>query len=223
MKASRIALGVFIALVLVILILVMVQGIRDFVRAYIVVPIAYVLWIADLLIKSTPQVLFWGVMVGVAAFFAVRSLGAVTRPAEEVGEAESRPTRRGRIGFWMIQVYHARQSFFRMRFEEFFARLILDVIAFGEQTNPIELERRIEDGTFEPPQELQIFLRARYGPLKPRQIGLFPGLRQRLWWFVTGRRQEQEFVQPGTSTRQVEEALIILEDQLGVNHDYANQ
>jgi hypothetical protein len=140
-----------------------------------------------------------------------------------VDEAETRHTRRGRIGFWMIQVYHARQSFFRMRFEEFFARLILDVIAFEEQTNPIELERRIEDGTFEPPQELQIFLHARRGLVNPRRNGFFPGLRQRLWWFMTGSRQEQGLVQPGSTDRPIEEALIILEDQLGVNHDHANQ
>jgi hypothetical protein len=225
MKALQITGRTFALLMVIILLLALVLGLglRDFVRTNIVIPVSYVLWIGGLLVKSTPQVLFWGVLVGVAAFLALRSLGTVTGLVEKVDEAEPRYTRRGRIGFWTIQLYHAQQSFFRMRFEEFFARLILDVIAFEEQTDPIELERRMEDGTFEPPEELRVFLRLRRGLANPHKIGFFTSLRQRLWWLGNLGRQEQGPAQPGSIDRPIEEALAILEDQLEVKHDHANQ
>lgn len=63
-------------------IIVMVTGlvlslfVQDFVRQVIVIPMTYVAWLADLVIRSIPQSTFWGIVVAVSILAAWRSLGS---------------------------------------------------------------------------------------------------------------------------------------------------
>lgn len=212
-------IALFIALVLI-LVAIFSFGFREFVREFIVIPIAYMIWWIGLLVKSTPQVLFWAVILFLAAFITLRSLKPGPQPESPVSEEGYGSVRRERVSFWMIQLYHGSKKYYLGRFMGFLYRLILDVLAFEGRATFSVIEKRLEQGEVEVPEEVKAFIVAGRMPESPRYPGSF---RRFIWRFLHPPKQEAEessLVQITSSEENLEKVLTFLEDQLEVTHDH---
>lgn len=192
-------------------------SLRDFVREAILVPLSYLFWIADLLIRSTPQALFWALLVITGLIIAVRSLYVVSPPPEKVGELETRATRRQRVGFWTFQMHMLRQGVARARFADFLSRLGLEVLAFREQITPVEAEARLQNGEFDAP-EILAFLRIRR--MVPSEgFGLLPRLVEWLGEWKNRLLGQRNGALASSAEDELRRTVEYLEDQLEVKHD----
>ncbi len=149
---GAVASGVVLLLVAVIMSLF----VRDFVREAIVVPVSYLIWLVDLVLRSIPQSAFWGAVVAAAALVAWRGLGSARTRTAAQRLLHRRPT--------VVPVLrdHAAQSVFSTRFEyiarmndSLFAReklafdlriLLVKLLSHRERLPEAEIERRIRAG-----------------------------------------------------------------------------
>jgi hypothetical protein len=209
---------VLLLIVLIPLAVALMFSLRGFVREVILVPLSLLFWLADLLIRSTPQVLFWGVLLVICLIIAVRSLYAAREPVvDQMSDVELRLTRRQRVGFWIFQMQMLRQGVARARFADFLSRLGLEVLAFREQVTPAEAEVRLQKGELLAP-EIVDFLRLRR--MVPSEgTGLFSRM---VMWFETWRSRIlglRDGKQAAAMEDELRRAVEYLEDQLEVKND----
>lgn len=222
MKPFRLPRNVFfllLGLVLVLVLIFMFQ-IRDFVRQAILIPLAYVYWVIDLLVKSTPQGIFWAVMVVIALFIALKSLAAVSRDRPMPNGLEERYVHRERVGFWALQLQLARAGYTRGRFAELFSRLIVDVLAFSDQVPSYIVEQRLESDHGDIPAEVCAFFQIRRGFMIPKHLSLRARLEQwlkRVMYLLMDRRRMDYHA---SSSLDLDKALSYLEGELGIDHEH---
>jgi hypothetical protein len=199
--------------------LLLMLSLRGFVRETILIPLSYAVWIAGIFIRSTPQAVFWGLLVAVGLILAIRSLWVVGPPPATAGEGEVRVPRRQRVGFWIFQVYLAREGYARVRFADFFSRLALETLAFREGVTPAEAEARLQEGELETTPEVLAFLRIRRLASSAEEGNLFGWLAHRFKVWIASLDGRGNGRRRLSSENELEKALSYLEDQLEVKHD----
>jgi len=212
-------IALFIALVLL-LVAIISFGLRDFAREFIVIPIAYAIWWIGLLVKSTPQVLFWALILFFALFITLRSLRSGPQTGSPVLEEVYGGARRERVSFWMILLYHGSKKYYLGRFMGFLSRLILDVLAFEGRATQSVVEKSLEKGELDVPEEVRAFVMAGRLPETPRHTGFFRRIIQRFIGPPKQGAEESHLIQITSSEENLEKVLIFLEDQLEVKHDH---
>ncbi len=215
---NRRILILLLALLLPLTLLVMLW-LRDFVRESILIPLAYLFWLAGILIRSTPQALFWIIGLLIGLVIAIRSLYAARKPVEEPLSREMQTPPRHRVAFWTVQVKLAREGYSRARFADFFTKLALEVMAFREQASPSEIEERLQRGELSTPPEIAAYLDASRLSSSGEGVNLFAWLIQSLRQWLRDLAAPGRKARAPTHREELKTALGYLEDLLEIKHD----
>jgi len=222
---------VLLLLPIVFLVATLTLVLRDWVRDAIVTPILFILWLGGLLIKSTPQWVFWGVFLVMALLILANSLGARTGSDQTVGKAEPGYPRRARVSFWAIQVHQqARGDSPPTSSAEPLRRLVLEVMAFQERLSLREVEQRLEFGELDVPPVILAYLQDRlaaelftpssfWGMLKRRWADFRVLAGRRAHTLISGLTQTRSPAQPSPFDGELESVVQFLEDRLEIKHD----
>jgi hypothetical protein len=187
MKDSSIKWFYLAGLVLLGLMLVLLLGVtlQSVTRASIVMPILYLVWLADLIFRSIPGWLLWAWFLIVALIIAAGSL-RVRSKAEAPGRGR-RPPAEGPTQVWITRVQAANQGeYFRWRVARELAELGLHFAAYRNQGSLSPRDRSQTIETLNAPPAIQAYL----------QMGLVAPLWQpaRVWTKLTRlwRPQDRE-------------------------------
>lgn len=139
-KGWCVALGAVLALALAF-------ALRDFVGAYIVRPILFVAWLAQLIFNTVPGWLWWAWFVIVAIVIALRSLKV--RPQDAEKPAESPVPAAGPVQIWTerLRMARHREDYFRWRLAGDLANISTELA----EDAPAEIAAYLQMGRAEPP------------------------------------------------------------------------
>jgi len=211
----------------VLLVAALTLVLRGWVRDVILTPILFLLWLGGLLIRSTPQWIFWGVFLVLALLILANSLGTGKRPDQNVDRAEPGHPQRERVLFWAKQIrWKARRDFSLLGNGEPLKRLILEVIAFQERLSLTEVEQRLESGELDVPPTIRMCLQHKPTPEPSSPVSIWERLQHR--WADFGRRahvlissltESRSYTQPSPFDSELESVAQFLEDRLRIIHD----
>jgi len=187
------------------------------VRQDLVNTVAHIIWIAGLVVQSTPQVIFWGALIFVVLVVALRSLWSTEGGAGLAARPHGRVNRRVRLDFWALQLRISRGRYARSRFGDLFNRLMLDVLAHQYDLPVRAVDRAILSGSIEVPEVVMRFKAARTEEIRP-PVEFWEALRLWLERLFAPRTNEE----PGFSAQDLESIVRYLEDQLEVENDRRN-
>lgn len=183
-------------------------GLRDFIRDALALPLAYTLWLVELIFQSIPQAWCWTGLLGIVLVIAMRSLDRERRPPPAAPPQSTRVPL-GRITVWTERITMLlRGKYSRHRFGYFIGKLILDVVSHEERLSLRDIERRVEQGELELPPAVREYLFSR---LKPGMTGAQPG-------FFTRLKRLLGLEKPLTAhlSAELESIIKFLEDQVEV-------
>jgi len=151
----------WVPLVGVPLAVLLMLGLRDFVRETFALPLSYAIWLIGIITQTIPQVWLWTGMVVIALIFAIHSLDREARPAPAAPGKSSYPARGG-IDLWADRINMLLTGkYSRHRFGYFIGKLILDVLSHEERISFRDIERRLEQGKIDPPPAVRDYLISR--------------------------------------------------------------
>lgn len=131
---------------------------RDLVRAVIVIPLLYLVWLGRLVYLSIPQSLWWAMFLTLALFLTAKSLSAKTR-LEPPRQVEL--TREGRITAWARRLDRMKRGdYFRWCVARDLGQLGLELLAYRARISPGQRDVRREIEKLEAPPEIQAFFQA---------------------------------------------------------------
>jgi hypothetical protein len=188
---------------------------RDFFQENILIPLLRLFWVIGLLIKSLDQVCIWGAGLLLVASFSLFVFFRNTSEHSPQGRTGSlTAVRRARIQFWRNHLRLNSADVIPSRFlSAEMRRLVIEVIAYLYQLNPIEAGRLIREGKIEVPAAVWAVLEIAESP-----GGTYPFLVNlvRQAWF--NLRKWMHPVDPRSLAR-FEEIAAYLEETLGGTHD----
>jgi hypothetical protein len=129
----------------------------SFLRENIVRPLSYAFWIASILIRGTPQVLFWAILLVLAFVMAGRSLFGSSSKLPRVQIASGSVFRRSRLRYWLHQLELNRYESARFQLYEAISRLSLDVLSYQEGVTLQQYQRQLDPETIQPEYLAQFF------------------------------------------------------------------
>jgi hypothetical protein len=186
-------------------------GMQNFIRESIVIPISYIFWIGNFVIKAIPQEVFIGVLVCIGAYIGLRSLFSVEKAAVEAKLPETwAASPRARVNFWDIQIrltYGSRYA--RSRVSQHTAKLVLDVLAHQQQINQRQVEQALLRGDLDVPPEIKAIFDYRQMPSVSRRLRLFNFL-------FRNRETQAEAAQAQANLIKI---VDYLEEQLELKHE----
>ncbi|MCS6847246.1 MAG: hypothetical protein RMN52_05970 [Anaerolineae bacterium] len=151
---------------------VLTFALRDAVREAVVIPLAYAVWLTDLLLRSLPQGLFLAVLLIISAVVLLRGL---LQAGARAGEMPFRPVgggARSRLGFWMRQLSNLDHSqFAREQTAQEMRSLMLKTLAHTHQLDQNKVMARVRSGALSVPPEIEALLRNWQGWMQVEQPG----------------------------------------------------
>jgi hypothetical protein len=215
--------AIYLLLVLIPVLGLLLLG-RDFISDNIVVPVEYELWLAGLAIRALPQPILWGIVCGLVLIIALSSLLAGKAPSESVHREEPMRTRSERVAFWTLQMrMAARGSYYsKLRFADFFSKLILDILFYTGEVNQEQYEIAIKTGVLDLPPEVLVFLKIRLTPFHefkspPFFFRLTLGIRRLFGRAVTPKSTTRATKSGSAPDPDLKTAVEYLEHELEVN------
>jgi hypothetical protein len=186
-------------------------GMQNFIRESIVIPISYIVWIGNFVIKSIPQEVFIGILVCIGVYTGLKSLFSVKKVEEDVKlPDEWGASSRARVNFWDLQIrltYGSRYA--RSRVSQHTAKLVLDVLAHQQQINPRQVEQILIKGDIDVPPEIKAIFDYRQMPPLSR--------RERLFNFIfRGRETQAEAAKAQANLKKI---VDYLEEQLELENE----
>lgn len=148
---------VLIAAVMLIGVGVLTLALRDVVRESVVIPLAYAVWLADLLLKSLPQSLFLAVLVLVSAVVVLRGLLYTSPLPRQFVPRQDRGGFRSRLDFWTRRLNALDASpFAQEQSAQEMRNLVLRALA--DQLDPDEVAAAVRNGALAVPPEVGALL-----------------------------------------------------------------
>lgn len=148
---------VLIAAVMLISVGVLTLALRDVVRESVVIPLAYAVWLADLLLKSLPQSLFLAVLVLVSAVVVLRGLLYTPPLPRQFMPRQDRSGFRSRLDFWTRRLNALDASpFAQEQSAQEMRNLVLRALA--DQLDPDEVAAAVRNGALAVPPEVGALL-----------------------------------------------------------------
>ena len=187
----------------------------DFVRDVIVIPIYYLVWLANLVLKSTPQGPLLILLVVTCFFIALNTLArARSRP---VDRGSYRPGYKagGRYLFWSHLLTRLRSNpFIRDNFAIDAVSLLQSILAYQEGVDIHEVEQLVAAKSIEMPASVeQLILFRRLTPLPKTNKSIPYKLLRFARRLVRPTPQDDQAID-----EQAEEILSFIEYRLGIQH-----
>jgi len=190
------------------LVVLLMFGLRDFVRETLAPPLSYMIWLVGIIFQTIPQIWFWTGLLIVVLIIAMRSLDRERRPSPAAPGKSPFPAR-GRINVWAERVNMLLTGkYSRNRFGYFIGKLILDVMAHEERLSYKDVERRLEQSEADVPPAVRDYLLSR---LRPAYAGVRPSFFTRLKRFLGLEKPLMAQLHA-----ELETVITFLEDQLEV-------
>jgi hypothetical protein len=192
---------------------------RDKIRQIIVVPVAYFLWYANLILETAPQWMIWYGLLIVGAYYAIKILGKGVPADFDNPEAPVNVRGSSRYQFWLwyINTFHKSNYAQEMLARTLF-HLITDIIMYQEHLEYTEIVALIDSGELNVPPEILEFLRAReFWELK-HPYNWLDRLLDRLHLGVLFQRDNGGFHLDEASGK-IEHIIRFIEDRLEVQRD----
>ena len=162
MKRWQVWVGILLLVILTIALAAWVVAARGtFVRERIVMPLSYAIWISSLLLRGTPQVLFWGILLLITVVLALRSLIVPGRPPQAIQANDSAYYHRPRLRHWVRQIVLSRNERYKRYLMEGMAKLSLDVLGYQQGLTSHQYQQLIDAGKQQAPDILVPYLQAR--------------------------------------------------------------
>ncbi len=147
------------AAVLLVLAIPLMFLLEDFVRDAILLPIAYMTWLLGIILAALPQRYFLAGIVALGVYIAVRSLRRNHKDQRAGGPHTFYA--RGNLTLWADRLsLMARGAYSKQRFRYHLGRLALNVLAHEYRISSIELAKRIRNGQFEVPEDIQPYIQS---------------------------------------------------------------
>ena len=127
-------------------------------------PVTRILWFVRLMIYSTPQILFWSLLLIIFLVVGVKSLSTGNPPVIQAVAETLESTRRERIAFWTHQVTLALtgDQYSRIRMAEFLGDLTLQVLAHQQKADREQIRLLILQEKLDIPPEVEACVKARF-------------------------------------------------------------
>ncbi len=207
-------LGLFLAAVLA-------WALEDLVRNMLAVPLIHLYYFLALLVNSTPQAVFWGILLLVLLVVAGKSVQEAGQPELPDFGDPLRIPKRERIGFWAIHINMALQGdyYSRARLAEFLGGVAMDLFAQEERVSVNEVSLRLERGELDLPPEVENYLKARFTNTYQPRPGFWVKARDKLarFWnsfFGKSSLASKSIHSERYSERELERIIQYLEDRL---------
>lgn len=187
----------------------------SFLRENIINPLSYAFWILSLLLRGTPQVVFWAMLLAIALVMALRSLASAShRPVHPQPLQISYP-QRARLRFWVRQMLLNQDDRSVFQIKESIGRLALDVLSYQRGLTPSQYQQQLESGQLETPEALVPFLEAR----KYLFAGSTSFSPQEIIRWLDRSLSRLPFLprHPSSVTEEVERLVDFLEEQMDVD------
>lgn len=199
--ALLLALGAALALTLGLVL-------RDFVGAYILTPIFFVAWLAQLIFASIPGWLWWAWFLIIAVVIAWRSLRVRLQDTE--GPDERRFPIMGPVRVWAerLRLTHRRNDYFRWQLARDLADLALQCTAPYERDSEMRPDRDQDLAALNAPPEVASYLQ--------QGLAAAPWRAVKRWERVTRLWRPKKALTPLDLDPQV--AIAFLEGQLEEKH-----
>lgn len=211
-----------LAVLAILLAIALALALTDMVRNVLAGPITRFFYFLGLLVKSTPQALFWGLILLFLLIVAGKSMQGQRKPESTRSTAPVRLPRRERVAFWAAQVNLALRGdhYSYTRLIEFLAGLALGLDVQEERITVVEIRQRLESGELVLPLEIENYLKARvnsgYVP-RPSFQQRVTGRLARFWNALLGKENQAPAAYTGRLTREeLEKVIQYLEDRLEV-------
>jgi hypothetical protein len=130
---------------------------REFIRDQLVIPIAYVFWIIQLYAESVPQMFVWIFLILLAVILLAKGVLKVPKLAGSRGRGSYR--RMGQVETWLEWINRAKGGrYFKSRLSRRLAELTIASIAFDKRISERDVERGLEHGLLNLPENVQAYL-----------------------------------------------------------------
>ncbi len=224
-RTSPIRIVIYLLIVLVPILLLLLLG-RDFVQNQILIPIEYDLWLAGLALQAIPQQILWGLLCVIVLIIGFSSLFTRKKSGHPERYEDLTLSRSARVAFWSLQIkMRARGNYSRLRFADFFSKLILDILTYTGQVSEAQYEEALKTGVLDVPPEVMSFLKTRLTPVyELRSPPLFARIKASFRRLFT--RQPDQVAAPAKHAnpkaaldKELEDAVKYLEHELEVNND----
>jgi hypothetical protein len=199
-------------------------ALTDLVRNLLAEPLTRLYYFFVLLVKSTPQAVFWAILLLFLLVVAGKSVQEVKTPDLPEFDTPLRSPKRERVGFWAIHINMALQGdhYSRARLAEFLSGVALDLFAQEERASVAEVRQRLDRGELDLPPEIENYLKARLASAYTPRPGLWRMAQEklaRLWNSITGKYSPGSRTLPDQFTGQeLERVIQYLEDRLEIEH-----
>lgn len=187
----------------------------DFIRDVIVTPVYYLLWLADLMLKSIPQEVFLVLLIVISIIIGLSTLEKIRAKVPVQERERNRSAGVSRYLEWkrLCEIQDSNQ-FVRNQFTWETRKLILALIAYQEGVDAATAEEMVKNGDLAVPDRVRILMQRREVPVSDKvQNSLknpFLRLRQML---LGGNAANEPQIDP-----LAEEIVAFIEQCLEINH-----
>lgn len=218
-----------IAAVFLLGLLILSVFLGGYIRQVVVLPIEFVIYLFGLMLRTTPQSLFWGAMLALALVLVFRSLASPRAVMEPLTVRGLKIFRHDRFSFWLVQVWMARRGGYgRMNFHHHLRRLVIEMLAYQEHLGRREVEQRLKEGSFDLPVEIQTYLNTWYSDRYERVPSLWRRIGQRFstaWQQLIYRLnapgpERSARLRNAAELKEIETVLAYLESQLEIKNEH---
>ena len=215
---------ILVALLAILLATALALALIDLVRNVLAEPITELFYVIGLLAKSTPQVIFWAMLLLFLVVVAGKSVQEVSRPELPDFNAPERSPRRERIAVWANHINNALHGdrYARSRLADFLAGLVMEMFAQEERVSTTEIRKKLERGELDLPPDIENLLKARFEIGYISRPTFWQMIEERLsqfWDSVLGKNNPGSGALTDHLTRQqLERIILYLEDRLEVKH-----
>jgi hypothetical protein len=213
---------IVLAILAILLATALALALTDLVRNVLAGPITRFFYFLGLLVKSTPQVIFWGMVLLFLLVVAGKSVQEVHKPEYPEFAVPLRSSKRERVAVWAAQVNLALKGdhYSQARLIEFLAGLALELDAQEERISVVEVRQRLASGDLDFPLELGNYLKARLNTGYVPRPGFWQRVEERLarfWNSFPGKKNQARGASSDRLTqKELEKIIQYLEDRLEV-------
>lgn len=159
----RLVIGILLVVVATIALtiwLVTDQG--NFIRENVIVPLSYGILIISLLVRGTPQALFWSILMVLAIILALRSISGKKPGPYEGRHSENAYAHRPRLRHWVRQILLSRSPRYKQYLKENLGRLAMDVLGYQQGLTMSQYQHELDIRQIETLPILEPFLVRRF-------------------------------------------------------------